>query len=314
MKIDDFHRMKNFDRPHTAEEHSRFHEQLYAMGIDMSNLYQELEMSSPYVNTHRDTSYSNSIVSLHSHNYYEILYCRTTSGVEYLVGSDRYRLQKGDIIFVPPGVSHRPIFPEKMPVPYERDVLWINQDFLKGLMQLFPDHTFRTVDYSVPIRTGGTRWEFLGDLFRAGVIEEEEKRPGWDAAVIGNTMTILANMKRAYIERSVGTMRAEKPELLDMVTAYIEAHYAERMTVRDIAQKFYLSDSSISHQFKQKMGISIYHYVTQRRLISAKNLIADGVPLEQVAARIGFSDYSAFYRAFRQEYGISPRQYRSKTT
>ena len=39
------------------------------------NLYQELEMESNYVDTHRDISYSNSMVQLHSHNFYEILYC-----------------------------------------------------------------------------------------------------------------------------------------------------------------------------------------------------------------------------------------------
>ena len=79
----------------------------------------------------------------------------------------------------------------------------------------------------------------------------------------------------------------------------------------DLARKFYVSSSTLSHLFKQKMGISIYHYVTQRRLISAKNLISKGMALEQVATRVGFSDYSAFYRVFRQEYGISPRQYRN---
>ena len=59
------------------------------------------------------------------------------------------------------------------------------------------------------------------------------------------------------------------------------------------------------------MGLSLYHYITQRRLISAKNLISTGIPLEHVATQVGFSDYSTFYRAFKQEYGISPRQYRS---
>ena len=48
----------------------------------------------------------------------------------------------------------------------------------------------------------------------------------------------------------------------------------------------------------------------QRRLIDAKTRIENGQRLEEVAAQTGFSDYSGFYRAFRNEYGISPRQYR----
>ena len=311
MKIDDMRKLTKLEFPHTEEDHHKMIAYLQQIGIDPTNLYQELEMSSRYVNTHRDTSYSNATVSLHSHNYIEILYCRTSSDVEYLIGSERYKLQKGDIVFVPPGVSHRPIMPEKLTVPYERDVLWISQEFVKMIAGISSGDAIDPPEYSVPIRTGGTRWEFLGELFRAGVIEEEKKRPGWEVAVFGNTLTILAHMKRAYAERSTGTMKAERPELLDKVTSYIESHYAERITVSDLSRKFYVSDSSISHLFKEKMGISLYHYVTQRRLISAKNLIAEGTALEQVGSRVGFSDYSTFYRAFKQEYGISPRQYRN---
>jgi len=311
VKIDDMQKLAKLEFSHTEADHHKMIAYLQQIGIDPNRLYQELEMSSRYVNTHRDTSYSNATVSLHSHNYIEILYCRTSADVEYLIGSERYKLQKGDIVFIPPGVSHRPIMPEKLTVPYERDVLWISQEFIKTIAGISSEDSIGLPENSVPIRTGGTRWEFLGELFRAGVLEEEKKRPGWEVAVIGNTLTILAHMKRAYAERSTGTMKAERPELLDKVTSYIESHYAERITVSDLSRKFYVSDSSISHLFKEKMGISLYHYVTQRRLISAKNLIFKGLPLEQVATRVGFSDYSTFYRAFKQEYGISPRQYKN---
>ena len=85
---------------------------LIDLGYDPNHVYQELEMTSNYVDTHQDISYSNNHVQLHSHNFYELLYCRNTCGAEYLVGSQRYKLQKGDIILIPPGVSHRPILPE----------------------------------------------------------------------------------------------------------------------------------------------------------------------------------------------------------
>ncbi len=309
MKLDDMRKVAGLELSYTPEDQPKIQEQLRRLGIDPRNLYQELEMSSPYVNAHRDTSWSNATVNLHSHNYVEILCCHSAPGVEYLVGSDRYRLQKGDIVFVPPGVSHRPILPEKMTEPYVRDVLWLSPEFAGRLMEAFPDPEAELRDHSVPIRTAGTRWEFLCEIFRNGVREEEEKRPGWEIAVMGNTLTLFAQLKRAYIERSAGTMRAEKPELLDRITAYIEKHYAEHVTVGDLARQFFVSESSISHLFKQKMGVSLYRYVTQRRLIAAKSLIQQGGNLEQVGRTVGFADYSTFYRAFKQEYGISPKQF-----
>ena len=57
-------------------------------------------------------------------------------------------------------------------------------------------------------------------------------------------------------------------------------------------------------------GVSLYRYITQRRLIAAKTHIQNGATLEQVSRDVGFADYSTFYRAFKQEFGISPRRYR----
>ena len=309
MKIDEVQKLSRMNWPQTEEGNRQMMQYLRDSGIDPTNLDQELEMSSRFVNTHRDTSYSNAHVSLHSHNYVEILFCRTSAGIEYLIGSDRYRLQKGDVVYVPPGISHRPILPEKMTVPYERDVLWISQEFVDTMQRMFPEDMISQRERSVPIRTAGTRWEFLEELFRTGVLEEEAKRPGWEAAVIGNTMMILANMKRIYMERSAGAMKAEKPELLDRIMAYIERNFSQHITIDDLARQFYVSNSTISHLFKQKMGVSLYRYITQRRLIAAKSLIGEKIPMEEIAVRVGFVDYSTFYRAFKQEFGISPRQF-----
>ena len=89
MKLDDVRRLAEVSQPFSPEDQQKVHEYLISVGIDPSNLYQELEMSSPFVNTHRDVTYTPRPVSLHSHNYIEILFCQSVSGVEYLLGSDR---------------------------------------------------------------------------------------------------------------------------------------------------------------------------------------------------------------------------------
>ena len=90
----------------------------------------------------------------------------------------------------------------------------------------------------------------------------------------------------------------------------MEHHLGDHITLATTAQRFFVSESKISQTFREKMGVSFYRCVTQRRLIAAKNLIAAGMGMEAVSAQVGFRDYSSFYRAFRQEFGISPRQYR----
>lgn len=286
------------------------YQQLRDLGYDPANFYQELEMTYRFVQTHGDVSDSSSDLSLHSHAFYEILYCRNSCDVEYLVGAERYRLQKGDVVFVPPGVSHCPLLPPRMAEPYRRYVLWISTEFFAGMQRLFPEDNLYRPTGTRLLRTAGTRWEAVEELFAKGVRTEEEQALGWEAAVVGNTLQLIVQLRRAAMDRSAKPLKAEKPELLDQVLAYVEEHLGEKITLADAAKQFWVSQSTISQTFRAKMGTSFYRCVTQRRLIAAKSLILEGVPLEAVNERVGFSDYSTFYRAFRQEYGISPRQYR----
>ena len=302
---------QRFSPPKTPEDMQKIRDALVQEGMDMLNFYQELEMSGSMVETHRDESYTNVTMTLHSHNFYEIIYCRSSDRVEYLVGTDRYRLQTGDIVIVAPGISHRPILPENMKGSYKRDIIWIGEAFVDMMCHLFPKFQAREGwPQVVFLRTSGTRFESLGDLFRQGVEEAERGKTAWEGAVMGNTMVILSRIARAMEESGISRLQAEKPELIDKVRAYIEAHLQEKITLEETAKHFYISVSTITQLFRQKMGVSFHRCVTQRRLIAAKNLIAGGVGLEQVSEQVGFSDYSTFYRAFRQEFGISPRQYR----
>ena len=299
---------RRFSPPTTQEEMHKILETLRAEGIDFQNFYQELEMSDPFVETHRDVSYSNAQLTLHSHTFYELLYCCNDCGAEYLVGADRYRLQKGDVVFVPPGISHRPLLPDHMEEPYERYVLWISQEFIDLFARMFAAEEEKTA-YSTLLRTGNNKWELLGGYFRRGVWEAENQAPGWQAAIVGNTITLLTLMSRSIKERTASVLKAEKPDLLNEVMNYIELHLNEKITLEETAKQFYVSVSTITQLFRQKMGTSFYRCVTQRRLIAAKVRIGNGESLEDVSRAVGFADYSSFYRAFKKEYGITPRQY-----
>lgn len=279
-------------------------------GLDSSTLYQELEMESPYADTHQDISFDNAHISLHSHDFYELLYCCNSCDVEYLVGAERYRLRKGDIILVPPGISHRPLLPEHMTQPYKRIVLWLSTEFVEGLIRTFPAAFDSLQRYPVLLRTADTQWEFLGSLFTSGLQAAESGDPEWQMLLVGNTMILLAQIRRAFLDRG-HALQAEKPELLDRVMAYIEANLSQKITLADVARQFFVSESTISQTFRKKMGVSFYRCVTQRRLITAKQQILAGHSLEAVSEETGFKDYSTFYRAFKQEFGISPRQYRT---
>ena len=269
-----------------------------------------LAMTSRYVDTMQEVTTVHLAVSLHSHDFFEVLYCRNAADVEYLVGAERYRLQKGDIIFIPPGVSHCPILPERMQEVYRRDVIRMSKEFVSTMFSLDMEQNAENSPGSFLLRTGGTRWEQLGELFHLGNLEAGEKQPGWELALIANTTKLMVYLNRAMNEQSTAPLKAEKPELLDQVLEYIEQHLHEKITLSEVSHHFYVSQSTITQTFRNKLGLSFYRCVTQARLIAAKRLIEGDQSLESIAEAVGFMDYSAFYRAFKQEFGISPRQYR----
>ncbi len=312
MKLEELRKLASrIPQPVTPEDYPKINGLLIEMGLDPANLYQELEMSVPYVQAHQDRSFSNASVKLHSHSFYELLCCRNTCGAEYILGSSRYRLQRGDILLVPPGVSHRPLLPEHMEEAYIRDVLWVSPDFLQRIRNIFPGRLATPTGTGVLLRTRGTRWENLAARFRAAVEEAEAKAPGWEMALAGIAMELITQLGRAMKERSA-MPPSEAPGLLDKALALIEQDLSAPITLEDTARRLFVSQSTLTQVFRQKMDVSFYHCVTQRRLIAAKELILEGLPLEAVGARVGFGDYSGFYRAFRREYGISPRDFKKR--
>lgn len=283
---------------------------LRQMGMDPGDIYQELEMDSRFVDTHRDESDASTPVNLHSHSFCELIYCREACDLEYLVGSQRYRLQKGDVVIVPPGLSHRPLLLGGTGQPYVRDVVWISEEMVRQVRSWFPDLLPHPGSDGMMLHTDDSVREQIARLFELGVREAEKQGQQWEAAVVGNTITLLTWLQRACIDRVARPMKAEKPEMLDRVLSYIEENLSGKITLAEVARHFFVSESTITQLFRKKMGVSFYQCVTQRRLIAAKVLIDRNVKLEQVSEQVGFADYSAFYRSFKKEFGISPAQYR----
>ena len=94
------------------------------------------------------------------------------------------------------------------------------------------------------------------------------------------------------------------------VYEHIVANLPDRdLTVGALAERFFMDKNTLTRQFKRQVGMTPGECIRRHRLEAVRRQIRRGAPMQQACAECGFSDYSAFYRAFRQAYGISPRDY-----
>lgn len=94
---------------------------------------------------------------------------------------------------------------------------------------------------------------------------------------------------------------------------YIEAHYANNISISDIASHIGISPSHLSRIFKAEVGKSPLEYLTERRLAMSKTLLKDkSKSLQQISQLIGYNDAHTFIRSFKKAEGTTPGEYRKK--
>ena len=95
----------------------------------------------------------------------------------------------------------------------------------------------------------------------------------------------------------------------EAIARYVDQHLDEPLSLDALAQQFYLSKFYLVHLFRENTGLSVHQYLLKKRLAACCDAMQGGAAVGEVCRRWGFGDYSAFYRAFRKEYGMSPSAY-----
>src|SRR4051812_44837511 len=93
---------------------------------------------------------------------------------------------------------------------------------------------------------------------------------------------------------------------------FIESHFAEELTLDDIAHCGCVSRFHLARAFEAATGVPVMRYVRGRRLSEAARRLADGAPdILTVAIDAGYGSHEAFTRAFREQFGLTPEALRA---
>ncbi|NLG69405.1 MAG: helix-turn-helix transcriptional regulator, partial [Firmicutes bacterium] len=92
---------------------------------------------------------------------------------------------------------------------------------------------------------------------------------------------------------------------------YIAEHYAEDVTVRDVAAHLQVSESYLMHLLRENVGLTFNECLTAYRMMMAKKMLREGkYRVYEIAERVGYSDPKDFSQVFRKHTGLLPSQYR----
>ena len=141
-------------------------------------------------------------------------------------------------------------------------------------------------------------------------LEEEEKTFGKDLYERNMLSIFLILFLRSCIASDhVVVSRRRKHLVMDDIFLYIREHLTEDLSLESLENKFFVSRYHICREFKRLTGQTIHAYIVKSRLNLCKKYIESGKPIKEVYEMGGFSGYNHFFRAFKKEYGMTPKEY-----
>ena len=125
-----------------------------------------------------------------------------------------------------------------------------------------------------------------------------------------NLFYYASYMNRIFSELAGDTV-SERNSVAHLIKSHIESEYASSVTLYELSKKFGYSEDYLNRLFKAEFGITPHKHLINTRLEHALWLLENtSISAERVANAVGYNDFSAFWRAFRSKYGISPAQSR----
>lgn len=248
-------------------------------------------------------------VEVHHHDFYEVYYL-LGGQVDYWVDGRIIHMEPGDILLINPQELHRPLIGPETRV-YERIVLWINTSYLEQLTEPFGELS-QCFGQTLPNRICPADVERTGLKNRIHELVREfySQDFGSKLSAQGLFLQLMVQLNRMALRTEVPQKEENQlSKLVQSTMDYIRDNIQKPLSLEEIAGYLYVSKYHLSHAFSREVGVSVYRYIMLRRLLLARQQLLTGQSAGQVSLNCGFSDYASFYRAFKAEYGVSPRQY-----
>lgn len=230
--------------------------------------------------------------------------------VTYVVEGRSYELKPYDIVLVKHNDLHRlSVDPDQI---YERIIVYISPAFMEAYKTSSYDLSYcfqKAYDEGsnvLRIPSAGK-----GSLFQSITrLERSFSDDGYAAGLYRQVLFLefMIHLNRAARKNRLEFLNTEESgSKTASILRYINENLTGDLHIDQLADRFYISKYYMMRLFKQETGYTVGQYVSQKRLLLAKELILSGTPAVQACYECGYRDYSTFLRAYRKLFGDSPR-------
>lgn len=236
----------------------------------------------------------------HAHNQIEF-YRFIRGSAQFAIEGSFVPLAPGTLVVIDRNVIHNLLILDEN-APYERTAVLIDPSVIPGTFE--PLSLIHGAGHMVYHADESARsWMEHG----FALVESASNQDGVLPALIASLLTMLSAEMSHSIDRHVNRA-ANGDEIVLAIIRYINEHLTDDWSLDDLQNVLYRDKAYLNRHFRQIMGCPIWQYATRKRVFNAQQQLAFSRSIEYAYAHSGFSDYSTFYRNYKNYTGLSPSE------
>lgn len=253
-----------------------------------------------------------SMQKYHYHDYVELYYL--VSGSRYYFIKDKtYRVRPGELVTVCPYDIHATAATDQG--AYERVLITFKKDFVAQFSRAFGVDIFSSISEGSRVVTLSRSEQRWLEATLDALIEAHSSSGASSEAFVKNALVgilILLGKKSARGDDEILKMPAGAM-LVSRVSRYISTNFAEKISLRSIADEFFVSPSYLSRTFSRITGMTITAHINAVRIKEAERLLLTAnASVLTIAERVGFSSQTHFERVFKSVTHTRPLDFRAQ--
>lgn len=257
----------------------------------------------------------------HSHQFFEIIFVLEGTCENY-IHQNRITLQKGDLCFIAPDITHQLFANSHETIAY--NILVRSSTFHRAFTNIYGNHDIISDFFtrniyqhndSSPYILCKTDCESIYKTIMNDMISEKLNPGKFSERYINNLfdLFIIKLLRNHEYHFTIGQSTENVEfESITAILRYIQGNYSH-LTLPDTARFFNYSEAHLSRMIKQATGQNFSEIVKTIKLQKATQLLLKTeLSITEIVEEIGYTDNSHFYKIFKKNYGLTPIQYKEK--